>query len=109
MWKKLTNAVAAGAMIVAMQAPLASVQAQSSPAEARAYPTHHAAHRARVCRNRGTAIGVVAGALIGNSLGGHNRTTGTIVGAAAGGATGHAIAQSHCRQRYTQARYRHRR
>lgn len=102
MLKAFTKAAAAGVMMIALQV-------EAPEASARVYHHHHysnyrshpVAHRARVCRNRGTGIGIVAGALIGNSLGGHNRTTGTIAGAAVGGVTGHAIAQSECRRRYS--------
>jgi hypothetical protein len=36
-------------------------------------------------------IGAVAGGLLGNSVSGHNRTTGTVVGAAVGAAAGSAV------------------
>ena len=39
----------------------------------------------------GAVIGALAGGLLGNSVSGHNRTTGTLLGAAAGAAAGSAI------------------
>ncbi len=102
-----TKAVAAGALIIALQAPLMAVQAPVQSAEARAQ-TSYERHRERVCRNRGTAIGVVAGAILGNSISGHHRTTGTVVGAGVGGAAGRAISEDECRRKYD-AQHRRRR
>ncbi|HKR90192.1 MAG TPA: SH3 domain-containing protein [Phenylobacterium sp.] len=39
----------------------------------------------------GAMLGAVAGGLLGNSVSGHNRTTGTLVGAAVGAAAGSAV------------------
>jgi len=84
-------------MMLAMAAPSANAYPYHSAAW---YRHHHVAHHERVCRNRGTGIGIVAGALLGNSLAGRNRTTGTLAGAAVGGVAGHAIAQDRCEHRY---------
>lgn len=44
-----------------------------------------------VKQERGALLGAVAGGLLGNSVSGHNRTTGTLVGAAVGAAAGSAV------------------
>ncbi|MFL5296202.1 MAG: glycine zipper 2TM domain-containing protein [Phenylobacterium sp.] len=63
--------------------------------------THHR-HRVEVCRdassrgarNTGTAVGAVAGGLLGNALAhGGGKTGGTILGAGAGAVVGHQYAK----------------
>ena len=67
------------------------------------------------CHDRavgGTALGAVAGGLLGNSLAhGGGRLGGTIIGAGVGGVVGHEIGRSTCHtsHAYYRSRYRHRR
>ena len=94
MLKSIAKIAVAGAMIMAMQTAPASAYPYHSAAW---YRHHHVQHHARVCRNTGTAVGVVAGAVLGNAL--THSTGGTVVGAGVGGVAGHSIAQSNCRRR----------
>jgi len=49
------------------------------------------------CRNTGTAVGAVAGGLLGNGVSrGGGRTGGTIIGALGGAVVGHEIAKRNC-------------
>jgi len=94
---KLIKAALAGAMAFTMVAANAYAETHHSAAWYRAHRVHH---HERVCTNRGTAIGVVAGALVGNSLSGHHRVVGTLAGGAVGGVAGHAIGQNLCDQHH---------
>ena len=98
MLNPITKAAAACVLILAMQAPVAA-SARTYHHSRAWYAAHHSAqHHARVCRNRGTALGVVGGAVLGNVIT-HGSTGGTIIGAGVGGVAGHSIAQSNCRRR----------
>ena len=68
----------------------------------------HHRHRVQVCRdvssrgarNTGTAVGAVAGGLIGNSLShGGGRLGGTLLGAGAGAVVGHQVAKHNATHR----------
>ena len=68
----------------------------------------HHRHRVRVCRdessrgarNTGTAVGAVAGGLLGNSLShGGGRLGGTLLGAGAGAVVGHQVAKHNATHR----------
>jgi outer membrane lipoprotein SlyB len=61
------------------------------------------------CSNTGTAVGAVAGGLLGNGVSrGGGRTGGTILGALGGAVAGNAIARHNCDQRVRggECRYR---
>jgi len=54
------------------------------------------------CRNTGTVVGGVAGALIGNGVSrGGGKTGGTILGGLGGAVVGHEIAKRNCAERTT--------
>jgi hypothetical protein len=91
--KTLIKSALAAALAFTMVTATADATVHHSAAWYRAHRMHH---HERVCTNRGTAIGVVAGALAGNSMSGHHRVTGTVAGAAVGGVAGHAIGQRVC-------------
>jgi uncharacterized protein YcfJ len=71
-------------------------------------------HRVLVCgaskahKNRGTAIGAVAGGLLGNTVAGHgNKTEGTILGAGVGALAGHEVAKGGAKRKcHYEYRYR---
>jgi uncharacterized protein YcfJ len=90
MFKTLTLAVAATSLMAAT----------TIPADASARTRHH--YTKKTCRsaaNTGTAIGAIAGGLIGNKTG--NKGAGsTLLGAGLGGVAGHQIAKSHCKSRH---------
>jgi uncharacterized protein YcfJ len=99
MRNRLLTAILAGATAIALTAPVADAA------------THR--HRVKVCdraphsrshNNTGTAIGAVAGGLLGHSLAsGGGKTGGTIIGAGAGAVAGHEIAKHsgrHCHWEY---------
>lgn len=96
--KLIASATLAVAGLTLAAAPIAA-QAQ----------THR--HRVLVCgasrhaRNTGTAVGAVAGGLIGNSVSHHGgKLGGTLIGAGVGAVAGHEIAKhngrSHCHYEY---------
>ena len=95
--RSLIKAALAGAVALAMQAVSANAETYHSAAW---YRAHRAHHHERVCTDRSTAIGVVAGALVGNSLSGRHRIVGTVAGGAVGGVAGHAIGQNLCDQQH---------
>ena len=97
---------------------LASVVAMAAPAVTLTVVPTDASASARGCRNTGTAIGGVTGAVVGSNLAsGGGRTGGAIIGGLVGAVAGHEIAKQNCGEetRYraacrTETRYRdHRR
>jgi hypothetical protein len=81
---------------------LAALTVAAAPLVAQAQPHHR--HKVYVCenagrnaRNTGTAVGAVAGGLLGNAVS-HHSAGGTIVGAGVGAVAGHQIAKNnkHC-------------
>jgi hypothetical protein len=75
---------------------LASIAAIATPAVTLTAPTLASAS-ARGCRNVGTAVGGVTGAVVGSNLAsGGGRTGGAILGGLVGAVAGHAIAQQNC-------------
>jgi uncharacterized protein YcfJ len=90
MLKTLTLAAAATSLLAAT----------TLPADASARTRHHYTHKTcRSAANTGTAIGAIAGGLIGNKTGNHG-TGSTLLGAGLGGVAGHQIAKSHCKARH---------
>jgi uncharacterized protein YcfJ len=62
---------------------------------------------ARGCRNTGTVVGGVAGALLGNGVSrGGGKTGGTIIGGLGGAVVGHEIAKRNCAESYSACRNR---
>jgi uncharacterized protein YcfJ len=75
---------------------LASVVAMAAPALTVTVPTAASAS-SRGCRNTGTAIGGVTGAVVGSNLAsGGGRTGGAIIGGLVGAVAGHEIAKRNC-------------
>ncbi|MDE2486405.1 MAG: glycine zipper 2TM domain-containing protein [Alphaproteobacteria bacterium] len=95
-------------LIASASLALATATLAAAPLAAQAQPHHpHQRHRVLVCgasrhaRNTGTAIGAVAGGLLGNTLThGGGRLGGTVIGAGVGAVAGHQIAKhngrNHC-------------
>lgn len=76
---------------------LASVAAMAVPALTVTLTPVEASASARGCRNTGTAIGGVTGAVVGSNLAsGGGRTGGAILGGLVGAVAGHEIAKSNC-------------
>jgi uncharacterized protein YcfJ len=89
MLKTLTLALAATGLMAAT----------CIPDDASARTRHHYTRKScRSAANTGTAIGAIAGGLIGNKTGNHG-TGSTLLGAGVGGVAGHQIAKSHCKYR----------
>lgn len=66
-----------------------------------------AASASSACRNTGTVVGGVAGALLGNSVAdGGGKTGGTIIGGLGGAVVGHEIAKRNCADRASECRTR---
>jgi hypothetical protein len=75
---------------------LASIASVAAPAVTLTAPTLASAS-ASGCRNVGTAVGGVTGAVVGSNLAsGGGRTGGAILGGLVGAVAGHAIAQQNC-------------
>jgi len=76
---------------------LASVVAMAAPAVTLTAVPTDASASARGCRNTGTAIGGVTGAVVGSNLAsGGGRTGGAIIGGLVGAVAGHEIAKQNC-------------
>ena len=76
---------------------LASIAAMAVPALTITLTPVEASASARGCRNTGTAIGGVTGAVVGSNLAsGGGRTGGAIIGGLVGAVAGHEIAKSNC-------------
>jgi uncharacterized protein YcfJ len=98
--------IAAGRHLIA--ALVLAVPGLTLGAEADAQATHNShAHEKRVlvCKdvrkesNKGTAVGAVAGGILGNVVAGHgSKTAGTVIGAGAGAVAGHEIAKRNAKK-----------
>ena len=76
---------------------LASVVAMTAPALTVVVTPVEASASARGCRNTGTAIGGVTGAVVGSNLAsGGGRTGGAVLGGLVGAVAGHEIAKQNC-------------
>jgi uncharacterized protein YcfJ len=76
---------------------LASVAVIATPALTLTVAPTEASASARGCRNTGTAIGGVTGAVVGSNLAhGGGRTGGAILGGLVGAVAGHEIAKNNC-------------
>jgi uncharacterized protein YcfJ len=85
---------------------LASVVAMAAPAVTVTVVPTQALASAQGCRNTGTVVGGVTGAVVGSNLAhGGGRTGGAILGGLVGAVAGHAIASNNCGpdHRYYQA------
>lgn len=83
--------ITAGAFLAAAMAT-ATLAGAAAPAQAETLvPGVTGCSASGVSQERGALLGAVAGGLLGNSVSGHNRTTGTVVGAAVGAAAGSAV------------------
>jgi uncharacterized protein YcfJ len=84
---------------------LASVASMMAPAITIVTTPLEAQASSRGCRNTGTAIGGVTGAVVGSNLAsGGGRTGGAILGGLVGAVAGHEIAKQNCgsdQRRYT--------
>ena len=97
--RKTIALVGAAAAVLTTLAPV-------SFADAATRHRHHARHHTYSCQaerrrsaTTGAVIGTVAGALIGNSVSGGNRTPGTLLGAGAGAYVGHQYGKHNSRCR----------
>jgi uncharacterized protein YcfJ len=76
---------------------LASVVAMAAPAVTLTVVPTDASASARGCRNTGTVVGGVTGAVVGSNLAhGGGRTGGAILGGLVGAVAGHEIAKQNC-------------
>jgi uncharacterized protein YcfJ len=78
---------------------LASIASMAAPAVTVAVVPTEASASARGCRNVGTAVGGVTGAVVGSNLAsGGGRTGGAILGGLVGAVAGHEIAKQNCNE-----------
>ncbi|MDB5458976.1 MAG: glycine zipper protein [Caulobacteraceae bacterium] len=76
---------------------LASIASMAAPALTVVVVPAEASASARGCRNVGTAVGGVTGAVVGSNLAsGGGRTGGAILGGLVGAVAGHEIAKQNC-------------
>ncbi len=71
------------------------VSAVAVPQTAAAYTHYVCKYEQKHDEHVGTAVGAIAGGLLGNALSGHNKTLGTVGGAVAGGYLGSKMGHDH--------------
>jgi len=71
------------------------VTAAAVPQTASAYTHYVCKYEQKHDEHVGTAVGAIAGGLLGNALSGHNKTLGTVGGAVAGGYLGSKMGHDH--------------
>jgi uncharacterized protein YcfJ len=71
------------------------VTAAAVPQTAAAYTHYVCKYEQKHDEHVGTAVGAIAGGLLGNALSGHNKTLGTVGGAVAGGYLGSKMGHDH--------------